>query len=63
MTRCIYEHKGEIIKCHITPEFDSNHILHMTSSKRGELNVWWGYDVPPIEEVLKLYDRHRGEVK
>jgi hypothetical protein len=49
----------ETIECYITEEFDSNHILHMNSDKRGELNVWWGYSLPTKEQVIMSYDKHR----
>ena len=58
-----YNINGEKIIAYITEEFDSNHILHMNSSKRGELNVWWGYDLPTEKEIANLYDKHRGEIQ
>lgn len=56
-----YNINGEKVTAYLTEEFDSNHILHMYSSKRGQLDVWWGCDLPNEREVVSLYDRHRGK--
>ena len=54
-------YQGEAFSYYISDEFDGNHILHMTSSKRGELEVWWYRRSPTAEEMYNLYNRWRGE--
>ena len=56
-----YNINGEKITAYLTEEFNSNHILHMNSSKRGKLDVWWGYYLPSEKDVISLYDRYRGK--
>ena len=53
---------GETFSYHISNECDGNHILHMTSSERGKLDVWWGLREPSAERMSELFDQHRGEI-
>jgi hypothetical protein len=53
---------GETFSYYISNEFDGNHILHMTSSKRGKLDVWWGLREPSGERMSELFDQHRGKI-
>ena len=53
---------GETFSYYITEEFDHNHILHMTSSKRGKLNMWWGLLEPSGERMSELYDQYCDKI-
>ena len=53
---------GEVFSYWITNEFDGNHILHLTSSKRGQLEVWWGSYEPTPQKICSLFDRFRGKI-
>ena len=58
----ILTYKGEVFSYYITDEFDGNHILHATSSKRGELELWWGSYHPTPQKLSECYDRFRGKI-
>ena len=53
---------GEVFSYRITNEFGGNHILHLTSSKRGQLDVWWGSYEPTPQEICELFDQFRGKI-
>ena len=59
MKTAVFE--GEIFSYYISNEFDGNHILRMSSSKRGRLNVWWGIRNPSPQEISELFDQHKGK--
>ena len=53
---------GEVFSYWITNEFGGNHILHLISSKRGKLEVWWGSYEPTPQDMCDLFDQFRGKI-